>query len=525
MKVLVTEAISPSGLSRLSQELTVDVREKLSPPELQACVADYDGIVVRSETRLDREVLEKAARLKVIGRAGTGVDNIDLETATRRGILVVNAPESNSLSAAEHTIALMMSLLRHIPRATTLLRQGHWDRKGLRGQEAYGKCLGIIGLGRIGSLVARRAQGLGMSVIAYDPYIAPERFGRFGAEHIDDLDELCRRADIITVHTPKTEETYGMIGRRELELMRPGGRIINCARGGIVDEEALYEALADGRVAGAGLDVFDREPSENNRLCRLDTVICTPHLGGSTREALERVGQDIAEEVIRALRGDLVQYPLNFPAADPQLQAFIKPFLALAERMGRFFTQLFRPQIGRLELEYGGEISRYNTDLVRTAMLQGLLSPILEGQVNRVNAEALASGRGIRIKESKVEEVADYVNSLSLKTTEHCIRGTVFGRSDGRIIGVDDFKLDILPHGPILISWHDAAHTRQPGVIGQIGTLLGRARVNIHRIEVGNSEQGRRAMLVLNLDDAPPEKTVQEIEQQPGVLGARLILL
>ena len=525
MKVLITEAISPSGLSRLQQELEVEVREKLSPEELLACVADYDGIVVRSGTQLNRSVLEKAARLKVVGRAGTGVDNIDLETATRQGILVVNAPESNTLSAAEHTIALMMSLLRHIPRADQLLREGHWDRKGLRGQEAYGKCLGIIGLGRIGSLVAQRAQGLGMSVIAYDPYIAAERFGRFGAEQIDDLDELCRRADIVTVHTPKTEETYGMIGRQELGLMQPGVMIINCARGGIVDEQALYEALKDGRVAGAGLDVFDQEPSQDNRLCRLDSVICTPHLGGSTREALDRVGRDIAEEVIRALRGDLVQYPLNFPAADPQLQAFIEPFLALAERMGQFFTQLFKPQIGRLELEYGGEIARYNTDLVRAAVLQGLLSPILEGQVNRVNAESLASGRGIRVKEGKVEEIADYVNSLSLKTNDHCIRGTVFGRSDGRIIGVDDVKLDILPHGPILISWHEAAHTRQPGVIGQIGTLLGQARVNIHRIEVGNSEQGQRAMLVLNLDDTPPEDIIKAIEKQSGVIAARLILL
>jgi len=525
MKVLVTEAISPSGLSRLSQELTVDVREKLSPDELLACVADYDGIVVRSATLLDGTVLEKAIRLKVIGRAGTGVDNIDLKTATRRGILVVNAPESNTLSAAEHTIALMMSLLRHVPQATRMLREGQWERKGLRGQEAYGKCLGIIGLGRIGSLVAKMAQGLGMSVIAYDPYIAAERFGRFGAEQITGLDELCRRADVITVHTPKTDETYGMIGRRELALMRPGVMIINCARGGIVDEQALYEALQDGRAAGAGLDVFDHEPSENNRLCRLDTVVCTPHLGGSTREALERVGLDIAEEVIRALRGDLVQYPLNFPAADPRLQAFIEPFLMLAERMGQFCTQLFRPQIGELELEYGGEISRYNTDLVRAAMLQGLLSPILEGQVNRVNAESLASGRGIRIKESKVEDIADYVNSLTLKTEGHRLLGTVFGRSDGRIIGVDDFKLDILPHGPILISWHDAAHSRQPGVIGQIGTLLGRAGVNIRRIEVGNSEEGQRAMLVLNLDDTPPEDIVKAIEEQPGVLGARLLLL
>jgi D-3-phosphoglycerate dehydrogenase len=525
VNVLVTETISPSGLSRLREELSVDVREHLSGEELLACVSDYDGIIVRSGTRIDRAVLEKATRLKVVGRAGTGVDNIDLETATRLGILVVNAPESNTLSAAEHTIALMLSLLRHIPKATKLLRQGRWTRKGLRGQEVYGKCLGIIGLGRIGSLVTRMAQGLGMSVIAYDPYISPERFDRFGAERMATLDDLCRRADIITVHTPKTDETYGMLGEREFRLMRSGVHIINCARGGIVNEKALCQALKDGRAGGAGLDVFDGQPGQDNKLCHMDNVICTPHLGGSTREALDRVGRDIAEEIIRALRGDLVQYPLNFPSIDPQLQTFIKPFLSLAESMGRFCTQLFRPQIGELEMEYGGEISRYNTDLVRAAMLQGLLSPILEGHVNMVNAGALASQRGIHVKESKVEEIEDYTNSLSLKASGHRIVGTVFGRNDGRIINIDDFKLDIVPHGPILISWHDASHTRQPGVIGQIGTILGKARINIQRIEVGNSEQGRRAILVLNLDDTPPEDIVKIIEKRPGVLDARLILL
>jgi D-3-phosphoglycerate dehydrogenase len=525
LKVLITEAISPSGLTRLRQELAVDVKENLSREQLLSCIAAYDGIVVRSGTRLDREMLEKAARLKVVGRAGTGVDNIDVAAATQLGILVVNAPESNTLSAAEHTIALMMSLLRHIPRASRLLQEGRWDRKGFRGQEAYGKCLGIIGLGRIGSLVSRMAQALGMTVIAYDPYISRERFGRFGAEQVTNLDDLCRRADIITVHTPKTDETYGMLGAREFALMRSGVRIINCARGGIVDEKALYQALTKGQVAGAGLDVFDHEPCHDNALCRLDDVICTPHLGGSTREALERVGRDIAEEVIRGLRGDLVQYPLNFPSTDPRLQTFIKPFLILAERMGRFSTQLFKPHIDELEIEYGGEISRYNTDLVRAAMLQGLLSPILEGQVNMINAGTLAAQRGIRIKESRIEEIEDYANFLSLTVAGHQIRGTVFGRNDSRIIGIDDFKLDVVPHGPILISWHEASHTRQPGVIGQIGSVLGASRVNIHRIEVGNSEQGLRAMLVLNLDDMPPEGIVETILQTPGVLDARMILL
>jgi D-3-phosphoglycerate dehydrogenase len=525
LKVLVTDPISRQGMSRLRRESTVTVNCDLSREALLDCIGKYDGIIVRSKTSLDKEILERATNLKVIGRAGTGVDNIDLETATRRGILVVNAPESNTISAAEHTMGLLLSQLRNIPKATALLRNGKWDKTGLRGAEAYEKCLGIIGLGKIGSLVARMAQGMGMRVIAYDPYISLERFERFGAKRIETLDELCRQADFITVHTPKNEETYGMVGQHEFGLMKDGVRIINCARGGIIDEEALYKALKSGRVASAGLDVFDQEPCEKHKLFQLDNVTLTPHLGGSTQEALERVGRDIAEEVIRGLRGDLVKYPLNIPFVDLRLQAYIEPYLQLAEKMGQLCTKLFRPQMSEVEIIYGGEISHHNTELVTTAMLKGIFAPILDQTVNIVNAAILAAERGIRIKESKFTEIENFHTSLTLRAAGREITGTVFGRNDFRIIKINKFKLDLVPSGHILFSWHTKAHTRQPGVIGEIGTILGRAQVNIHRIEVGNSETGDRALLVLNLDNSPPPESLQIISQTPGILDVRLIQL
>ena len=525
MKVLITDPISQQGLSRLQQEVTVVAKYNLSRKTLLNCIGEYDGIIVRSDTSLDKEALERATNLKVIGRAGTGVDNIDLDTATRRGILVVNAPESNTISAAEHTMGLLLSQLRNIPKATALLRSGRWERTELQGVEAYEKCLGIIGLGRIGSLVARMAQGMGMRVIAYDPYISTDRFQRFGAERMKTLDELCRLADVITVHTPKNEETYGMVGKHEFELMKDGVRVINCARGGIIDEEALYKALKSGRVASAGLDVFDQEPCEKHKLFQMDNVTLTPHLGGATQEALERVGRDIAEEVIRGLRGDLVKYPLNIPFVDLRLQAYIEPYLQLAEKMGCLCMQLFRPQLDEMEIVYGGEISRYKTELITSALLKGIFSPILEQAVNMVNASILAAERGIRVKESKITEIEDFHTSLTLKTTGREIMGTVFSKSDYRVIKIDGFKLDIVPSGPILFSWHTQAHTHQPGVIGQIGTILGQARVNIHRIEVGNSEKGDRALLVLNVDNSPPPETLQIISQTPGVLDVRMIHL
>ncbi len=525
MKVLISEPISERGLSLLRQVLEVNLKQDLSRQDLLACIGEYDGIIVRGRTNLDREVLERATNLKVIGRAGSGVDNIDLDTATRRGILVVNAPESNTISAAEHTLALLLSQLRNIPEATAQLRAGIWNKKGLRGHEAYEKCLGIIGLGRIGSLVARMVQGLGMRVIAYDPYITLDRFQRFGAERMETLEELCRRADFITVHTPKNEETYGMVSDEQFAVMKDGVRVINCARGGIIDEEALYRALKSGRVAGAGLDVFDQEPCEEHKLFQLESVVLTPHLGGSTEEALERVGRDIAEEVIRGLKGDLVKYPLNIPFVDLRLQGTMEPYLKLAEKIGRLYTELFRPQIDRVEVVYGGELSQYGTELLTTALLKGVLSPILDQTVNIVNVPAIAAERGIRVKESKITEIEDYHALITLKAGDREISGTVFGKSDLRIIKIDGFRLEVVPSGHILISWHTRAHTHQPGVIGQIGTLLGQAQVNIRRIEVGNSEEGQRAMLVLNLDNPPSKEVLKTISQTPGVLDAKLIQL
>ncbi|MFC1683215.1 NAD(P)-dependent oxidoreductase, partial [Candidatus Zixiibacteriota bacterium] len=339
------------------------------------------------------------------------------------------------------------------------------------------------------------------------------------------LDKLCQQADFISVHTPKNEETYGMIGDREFDLMKSSVRVINCARGGIIDEQALHRALTSGKVASAGLDVFEQEPCEDSPLFSMDNVISTPHLGGSTEEALERVGRDIAEEMIQGLRGNLVKYPLNIPSIDPRLQAVIAPYLQLAEKMGRLYTQLFKPQIEEVEIIYGGEISRYNTELVTTAMLKGIFGPILDQAVNIVNAATLAAERGIRVKESKILEIENFLNSLTLRAAGKEIIGTVFGKNDYRIIRIDGFKLDIVPRGPILISWHIATHTREPGVIGQIGTILGQAKINIQRIEVGNSEKEDRAMLVLNLDSPLPEELLNTLRHSSGVMDAKLILL
>jgi D-3-phosphoglycerate dehydrogenase len=316
-----------------------------------------------------------------------------------------------------------------------------------------------------------------------------------------------------------------MVGDEQFKLMKDGVRVVNCARGGIINEEALYRALKGGRVASAALDVFDQEPCEKHTLFELDNVTLTPHLGGSTQEAMERVGRDIAEEVIRGLGGDLVKYPLNMPFVDLRLQAYIEPYLQLAEKMGLLCTELFRPQIDSVEIMYGGEISRYGTELVTTAALKGILTPILDQTVNMVNASTIAAERGIHVKESKVAEIEDYHTSLTLRAGGQEIAGTIFGKSDFRIIKIDGFKLDIVPSGPILISWHTTAHTHQPGVIGQIGTLLGQAGVNIHRIEVGNSEEGERAMLVLNLDNPPPQDLLKSMLQTPGVLDIKLIQL
>jgi len=525
MRVLVAEPISQEGLTKLQAELETDVRYGLLRQELLKVIGRYTGLIVRGHIQVDDELLGRGKRLKVVGRAGTGVDSIDVDAATRRGILVVNTPESNTVSAAEHTMALLLGQMRNLPLTTVLVRKGRWEEARIRGVEVLGKTLGIVGLGRIGSLVSQMAQGMGMRVVAYDPYIPLERFERFGTERMATLEDLLRCSDFITVHTPKNEETYGMIGEREFQLMKEGVRVVNCARGGIINEVALYQALKSGKVISAALDVFDQEPCRESPLFDLDSVAFTPHLGAMTVEAQRKVGRAIAEEMVRALKGELVRYAVNLPSVKPKLLPYISPYISLAERMGSLYTQLFRPQMGEIEIQYRGEITDYNLQLVTTGFLKGLLSPILEEKVNLVNASLVAEERCIRVKETRMRQSDDKGSLLTLQGKEGKVSGTVYGKEDLRITGIDSFQVDFVPSGHILIDYHSLPHTTTPGIIGQIGIVLGRMGVNIKKIQVEGDPKRRMALMVLNIDSPLPPEAKEELLKIDGLLEARPIKL
>jgi len=525
MRVLVAEPISQEGLAILQAEVGADARYGLSRQEFLEVIAGYTGLIVRGHIQVDDELLGRGKGLKVVGRAGTGVDNIDIDAATRRGILVVNTPESNTVSAAEHTMALLLGQIRNLPLATALVRKGRWEKARIRGVEVLGKTLGIIGLGRIGSMVSQMAQGMGMKVVAYDPYIPLERFERFGAQRMATLEELLGCSDFITVHTPKNEETYGMVGEREFKLMKDGARVVNCARGGIINEEALYRALKSGKVKSAALDVFDQEPCEDNPLFELDSVALTPHLGAMTVEAKRKVGRDIAEEMIRALKGELVRCAVNLPSIMPKSLPQISPYLLLAEKMGSLFTQLFKPQMGEIEITYRGEIIDYSLQLVTTAFLKGILSPVLEEEVNLVNASLVAEERGVRVRETRIRQANDLTSSLTLQGREGRISGTMYGKGDQRIVRIDDFQVDFVPSGHILVDYHSFSHTTTPGIIGQIGMVLGRAGVNIKKIQVEGDPQRKTAIMVLNIDNILPSEAKAELSGIDGLLEVKPIKL
>jgi len=525
MRLLVAEPISQEGLNKLQAELDVDTIYGLSRQELLEVIGRYAGFIVRGHIRVDDELLIKGKRLKVVGRAGTGVDNIDIDAATRRGILVVNTPESNAVSAAEHTMALLLGQMRNLPLATALVREGKWEKARIRGVEVLGKTLGVVGLGRIGSLVSQMAQGMGMKVVAYDPYIPLERFERFGAERMATLEELLRCSDFITVHTPKNEETYGMIGVREFELMKGGVRVVNCARGGIIDEEALYQAIRSGKVKSAALDVFDQEPCRESPLFELDSVAFTPHLGAMTVEAQRKVGEAIAEEMVKAMKGELVRHAVNLPAVRPKTLPYLSPFISLAERMGSLYTQLFRPQMGEIEILYRGEIADYDLQLLTTGFLKGILNPILEVKVNLVNASLVAEERGLRVRESRFRQGTGEPSLLTLRGREGELSGTVYGKDDLRITDIDGFRVDFVPSGYILIDYHKLPHTTTPGVIGQIGTLLGQMGVNIKKIQVEGDPQRETALMVLNIDSPLPPEAKEKLLKVEGLLEVRPVKL
>ncbi|HYX44060.1 MAG TPA: phosphoglycerate dehydrogenase [Acidimicrobiales bacterium] len=512
-RVLVTEKIAEGGLGRL-RELghSVDVRLGLHPAELVAAVLGASALIVRSETQVTAEVIEAGTDLVVVGRAGIGLDNVDVAAATRRGVMVVNAPQSNVVSAAEHTMALLLAQARNVPQAHAALRAGVWERSRWQGVEVHGKTLGVVGLGRVGALVAQRALAFGMHLAAYDPYVSPERARQMGVDLMS-LEELVASVDFLTVHLPKTPETLGLIGREMLARARPGLRIVNTARGGIVDEDALAEAVAEGRVAGAALDVFAKEPTTSSPLFSLDSVVVTPHLGASTREAQDKAGDTIAEQVALALAGEFVPYAVNVSATEAS--ETVRPFLALAERLGRVFASLNDGVPAALGVEYQGQLADYDTRILTLAVLKGLLGAGSEEPVSYVNAPQLAAERGVEVKETKTSAAHDYVNLITIRGGDHALAGSLFGlRAEARLVMVDDHTVDIPPARNMLV----VRNEDRPGLIGLVGTTLGRAGVNVSDMDVGRSPSGEAALMVLSTDHAVPPDVVEELRRSPGVL-------
>ncbi|MCX6693281.1 MAG: phosphoglycerate dehydrogenase [Methanomicrobiales archaeon] len=521
-RVLVSDPLAQEGLEILQEHLQVDVNTDLSQDELIAIIPDYDALLVRSGTEVTARVIEAAERLKFIGRAGAGVDNINMDAATRKGIIVANAPEGNTLAATEHTMAMMLALARNIPQASASLKSGEWKRSKFTGVEMNDKTLGIVGFGRIGKEVAVRAGALEMHCIVYDPFISKERAAQLGVESVS-LDDLFSRADIITVHTPLVNETRHIINERSIARMKEGVRIINCARGGIIDEKALYNGIVSGKVAGAALDVFEKEPPTDSPLIALPQVIATPHLGASTVEAQQNVAVSIAKQCIAVLSGGSARYVVNAPVIPIEHQDVIEPFAQLAEKIGRFLVQMVEGRLERVEVTFGGDLSQLggNTRFITLHALKGLLDPILQVPVNIVNAELIARERGIAVSETMTQESDGFRSILTvrLKTDkmEETIGGTVFFKGRSRIVSIGGYTMDMIPEGYVIVS----RHLDKPGVIGRASTILGKGSVNIAGMQVGRINPGEEAIMVLNVDSEISPEMMDEIRSMPGIFTAK----
>uniref|UniRef100_A0A7C1J855 D-3-phosphoglycerate dehydrogenase n=1 Tax=Ammonifex degensii TaxID=42838 RepID=A0A7C1J855_9THEO len=510
-KVLVTDGVAPEGLAVLKEapDVELDIRPKISPEELLAIIPDYDALIVRSATKVTSAVLERARKLKIIGRAGVGVDNIDVRAATARGIIVANAPGGNTIAAAEHTMGMMLALARNIPEANARLKAGIWDKDSLVGVELRHKVLGVVGIGRVGSEVAKRALAMEMEVIAYDPYIPAERVKELGVQMVS-LDTLLRRADFITIHIPLSKENYHLLNEEAFAKMKPGVRIINCARGGIIDEAALYVALKEGKVAGAALDVFEQEPLTQSPLFALPNVVVTPHLGASTVEAQRGVARVIA---------------VNVPFVRPEVLAEIGPFVGLAEKLGRFAAQLVSGRIDLVEVSYSGEIARHDVSLLTTAVLKGVLSVALQEAVNFVNANEVAKKRGIRTTETRRGEEEDYVSLITVRVVapegERTVAGTLQRGKEPRVVAIDGYRVDTPLEGHMLF----IPHMDRPRIIGRVGNLIGAQDINIAAMQVGRKVIGGPAVMLLAVDSPVPEETLKEIAKVDGIMGVKMVSL
>lgn len=524
MKILVSDDVSAKGVDILREHFDVDIKTNLPPEELIACIGEYDGLITRSQTQVTEEVIAAATNLKVIGRAGVGVDNINIPAATARGIVVCNAPEGNTIAAVEHTIGMMLAVTRHIPQAHQSIQDGKWDRKSFTGIQLQGRTLGVIGVGRVGSRVAKRMQAFEMNVIGYDPYITEERAHQIGIELVD-FDTLLAQSDYITIHTPLTKETRDMIDAEAIAKMKDGVRLVNCARGECFDNQAIAEALKSGKVAGAAIDVYPNEPLtlENNPFRGMFNVVQTPHLGASTIEAQEGVAVDVAYGVIDALNGKPVMNAVNMAPIPKSVAAVIQPYFGLAERMGTIAIYQASGPVKEIEIEYSGELSETETQHITTAFLKGLLNPILQDSVNYVNAPGLAKKRNIDVKESKSHKTGYYTTAITarIKTSngEHEIAGTLFDGKQPKIVQIDQYRVDFTPEGYLLL----VPHVDQPNMIGQIATILGKAQININGMQVGNTtESGTNIMAVAVSEDIPNDILLQ-ISGIEGILDVKLI--
>ena len=525
MKVLVSDKLAQEGIDKLEQTegLSVDVQTGMSPDELKQKIKGYDAIIIRSATKLTSDILEEADQLKYVGRAGVGLDNVDLKTATKRGVVAMNTPAGNTTSTAEHTMSMIMALSRNIPQACASMKAGRWDRSKFSGVELYGKTLGVVGLGRIGSTVAKFAHAFGMNVIAFDPFLSKEAAEARGVTALA-LNDVIQQADYITLHIPKTEETKNLLGQEQFAMMKDGVRVINCARGGIVDEAALAEALTSGKVAGAALDVFDAEPLDpNSPLIPLDNCILTPHLGASTSEAQINVAIEIAETISNALTGKGIMNAANFPSMDAESLKVLDPYVNLAARMGMFSGQLIHGAIKKVNITYTGVFKDYKVAPVTLSLINGLLKPMLGDSINCINALEVAKERAIDVAEIKSSKQEEYVNCIKVEIETDkdpfVIWGALSGNQEPRIVKINDIYMEAVPDGEMLF----IQNTDKPGLVGSLGTILAEANINIAQITLGRVDKSQTAISVVNVDSEVPQETIEKLRNTEHVLYVKLL--
>ena len=525
-KILVSDPLSEEGLKVLkdNKEFQVDVKLKQPPEELKKIIGEYDALLVRSETKVTADIIQHGARLKVIGRAGVGLDNVDADAATKKGIIVMNTPGGNTISTAEHAMSLIMSLARNIPAADASMKTGAWDRKKFMGVELYQKTLGIIGMGRIGTELAKRALSFGMRVMASDPFLKPEKAAELSVELVS-LDKVLKEADFITVHTPLTDETKHMISTKQIEMMKKGVRLINCARGGIYDEAAVAEGIKSGKIAGAAFDVYEQEPPKDYTLAKMDKVVATPHLGASTEEAQSKVAIEIAEQVADAIMGRGIRNAINISYVEYKAWKALRPYILLAEKMGRLQAQLVNEAVAEVTINYLGDVAKHDTAVISTAFVKGLLMQTVGEQVNNINANIIAKERGISVTESKnttSEEFAHLITTtVKTRSGLSVISGALFANNEPRIVKIDNYYVDAVPSGNmILISNRDV-----PGIVGNVGSILGKNGINIAAMTFGREKQGGNAISLCNVDSDVPAKVLEELKKTKDILDAKVIKL